>query len=95
MRSVCWLGVGVVFHDFYDHWAKEECGGHYWEGHLWVSAAADAAGGGKEHRQHVCHKQGVPVQEEGTGEAHSAVHERRIMAAVSVSFLFLVQMELA
>ena len=83
--------VGVVFRHFYDYWAKEECGGHYWEGHLWVSA--DAAGGGEEHRQHVCHKQGVHAQEEGTGEAHSAVHERRIMAAVS--FLFLVQLELA
>jgi hypothetical protein len=89
---VCWLGVGVVFRHFYDYWAKEESGGHYWEGHLWVSAAA--AGGGEEHRQHVCHegdKQGVHAQEEGTGEAHSAVHERRIMAAVS--FLFLVQLE--
>ena len=28
--------VGVVFRHFYDYWAKEECGGHYWEGHLWL-----------------------------------------------------------
>ena len=30
------VGVGVVFRHFYDYWAKEECGGHYREGHLWL-----------------------------------------------------------
>ena len=65
------VGGGVVFRHFYDYWAEEESGGHYWEGHIWVSAAA--AGGGEEHRQYLCHegdKQGVHAQEEGTQVNH-------------------------
>ena len=87
---MCWLGLCFVI--FMTIGPRRSVVGTIGKGIFgWVSA--DAAGGGEEHRQHVCHKQGVHAQEEGTGEAHSAVHERRIMAAVS--FLFLVQLELA
>ena len=59
MWSVCWLGLCFVI--FMTIGPRRSVVGTIGKGIFgWVSA--DAAGGGEEHRQHVCHegdKQGV------------------------------------
>ena len=93
---MCWLGVGVVFRHFYDYWAEEECGGVVGTIGKGIFGSVmlllvEGRNTGSIFVMKGISKEYMLKKKEQTGEAHSAVHERRIMAAFS--FLFLVQLE--